>query len=246
MGGGLYYSEKNGIFQSSPVVSAATELVFRGDYSDETVLHFAVNENNSMQYYFVRTWYPDAEISFFPSIDDCLKAVSEGRAGCTTLNGLRANEILRNSRYSGLSLLQTPHDDDRCFGIRIGNEGLLKLVNRGINVLGSDYAQNLAFRYTNQLYTYSFADLLNDHIVLFTGIVLAVAAVIILFLVPSILGSSALADHVEHDRAEHEDTDHEGSDRDDHARGGDTATIIDETGLDVFGNCTGCGVGKTV
>ena len=183
VGGGLYYSEKNGIFQSSPVVSAATELVFRGDYSDETVLHFAVNENNSMQYYFVRTWYPDAEISFFPSIDDCLKAVSEGRAGCTTLNGLRANDILRNSRYSGLSLLQTPHDDDRCFGIRIGNEGLLKLVNRGINVLGSDYAQNLAFRYTNQLYSYSFAVLLNDHIVLFTGIVLAVAAVIILFLV---------------------------------------------------------------
>ena len=183
VGGGLYYSEKNGVFQSSPVVSAATELVYKGDYSEETVLHFAVNENNSMQYYFVRTWYPDAQITLCPSIDACLAAVSEGRAGCTTLNGLRANDILRNSRYSGLSLLQTPHNDDRCFGIRIGNEGLLKLINRGINVLGSDSAQNLAFRYTNRLYSYSLTDLLNDHAEIFVGVILAVAAVIILFLV---------------------------------------------------------------
>ena len=183
VGGGLYYSEVNGTFQSTPVVSAATELVHRGEYTERTTAQFAVNENNRMQYYFVLTYYPDAEIVFYPSIDECLKAVNEGRAGCTTLNGLRANDILRNSRYSGLSLLQTTYNDDRCFGVQIGNAGLLRLINRGINVLGTDYAQNLAFRYTDQLYSYSLGDMIRNNLGLFIGILLGIAALIILFLI---------------------------------------------------------------
>ena len=82
VGGGLFYSEENGIFQSTSVISAATEIVYFGDYTDDTLKSFAVNENNRMQYYFIRTYYPDAEITFYPSIDECLKAVSEGKVGC--------------------------------------------------------------------------------------------------------------------------------------------------------------------
>ncbi len=183
VGGGLYYSEESGVFQSTPVISAATELVYKGEYTDSTAAHFAVNKNNSMQYYFVLTHFPKATISFFPSIEDCLKAVDSGTVGCTTLNGLRANDILRNSSYRDLALLQTAHNDDRCFGVKSGNAGLLRLLNRGISVLGADYARNLAFRYTDQLYSFSLMDMLRENIVLFGGVILAVAALIILFLI---------------------------------------------------------------
>ena len=183
VGGGLYYSEENGILQSGPVISSATELVFKGSFSEDKTEHFAVNENNRMQYYFIKTHYPDAEITAYPSIDACLRAVMDGKAGCTTLNGLRADDILRNSRYSGLSLLQTTYDDDRCFGVKTGNEGLLKLLNRGINVLGADYAQNLAYHYTDQLYTYSLTDMIRENAVIFGLMILAVAGIIIGFLI---------------------------------------------------------------
>ena len=183
VGGGLFYSEENGIFQSTSVISAATEIVYSGDYSDDTLKHFAVNENNRMQYYFVLTYYPDAEITFYPSVDACLMAVIDGEVGCTTLNGLRANDILRNNRYKRLSLLQTSYEDDRCFGVQIGNEGLLRLINRGISLAGEDYAQNLAFRYTDQLYTYSALDMLRDNMALFGTLMLVIAAIIIALLV---------------------------------------------------------------
>ena len=183
VGGGTYYAEENGIFQSSPVVSAATELVHMGEFTEDTLKHFAVNENNRMQYFFVKTHYPDAEITFYSSIDECLKAVSEKEVGCTTLNGLRANDILRNSKYKGLSLLQTTHNDDRCFGVQIGNSGLLRILNRGINVLGEDYAQNLAFQYAEELYTYSLGDMLRNNMGFFGSIILAIAAMIIWFLI---------------------------------------------------------------
>ena len=202
VGGGLYYSEENGIFQSSSVISASTELVFRGEYDDDKLKHFAVNENNRMQYYFVRTNYPDAEITFYQSIDDCLKAVLKGDAGCTTLNGLRANDILRNSSYSGLSMLQTPYEDDRCFGVQIGEPGLLRLINRGISLWGDDYAQSLAFRYTDELYSYSLLDLLRDNILFVGIIILAVVGVIIVFLVRDMRRSKREIENKENARKE--------------------------------------------
>ena len=183
VGGGLYYSEENGIYQSTPVVSSPTAIIYRGEYKESTTARFAVNENNRMQYYYVRTNYPDAEIEFFPSIDECLAAVVSGRVGCTTLNGLRVNEILKNRQFESLSIHQSGYNDDRCFGVEIGNEGLLKLLNRGINVLGNDYAQNISYRYTQGLSSYDFMDFLWDHMASFIGTILAVAAVIILLLV---------------------------------------------------------------
>jgi len=183
VGGGLYYSEENGIYQTNPVVSAPTALICRSEFSAETASRFAVNENNRMQYYYVRTNHPDAEIVFFPSIEECLDAVLSGKVECTTLNGLRANEILKNRKYEGLSIRQSSHNDDRCFGVKIGNEGLLKLLNRGINVLGSDYAQNISYRYAGRLYSYSFTDMIRDHMAAVGLILLAIAALIVFLLV---------------------------------------------------------------
>lgn len=181
VGGGLYYSEENGIYQSNPVVSAQTELVYKGVFSEKTTAHFAANENNRMQYYYIRTNFPDAEITMYPSIDGCLQAVLSGKAGCTTLNGLRANDILKNHDYKDLSLRQNTQNDDRSFGVEIGNEGLLKILNRGINVIGSDYAQNVSYRYTGGLYSYGMLDMLRDNMALI-GTLLSVIAALIIFL----------------------------------------------------------------
>ena len=183
VGGGLYYSEENGIYQSNVVVSSPTAIIFKGEYTDTTTSSFAVNENNRMQLYYVKTNYPEAEVVFFQSIEECLDAVLSGNVGCTTLNGLRANEILRNRKYEDLLTRQSNYNDDRCFGVEIGNEGLLKLLNRGINVLGSDYAQNVSYRYTEGLSSYDFLDVLRDYMGVFGSIVLAIAALIIILLV---------------------------------------------------------------
>ncbi len=183
VGGGLYYSEENGIYQSNPVASSSTELVFLGDYNEEVLSDFAINENNRMQYYYVKTYYPDAGITMYKSIYDCLDAVLEGKAGCTTLNGLRANDILKNRKYRDLSLRQLPNSDDRCFGVEIGNEGLLKLLNRGLSVIGEDYVRNQAYLYTGGLYSYTLSDLIKDHMAVFGCLILAVAVLVILLLI---------------------------------------------------------------
>ncbi len=182
VGGGLYYSEENGIYQSNSVSNASADLIFKGTFDETTTDHFAISMTNRMQEYFVRTNYPEAEVSFYPDVDACLEAVLSGQASCMKLNGLRANEILKNRKYRDLNLRLTNINDDCCFGIEIGNEGLLKLLNRGINILGGDYAQNLSYRYTGGLYTYGFLDMIMDHMIWFGLIILAIAAFVIYLL----------------------------------------------------------------
>ena len=67
--------------------------------------------------------------------------------------------------------------------MKIGNEGLLKLLNRGINILGSDYAQNISYRYTDGLYSYGFIDALMDNMAIVGSAILAIAAVILFLLI---------------------------------------------------------------
>ena len=183
VGGGLYYAEESGIYQTSAVASATTDLVYRDKYSEDTGTVFAANKNNRMQIYYIQTCFPDAEIKEYPSIDACLDAVMDGEVTATTLNGLRANDILRNSRYDDLHLQQLSKNDDRCFGVKIGNEGLLRLLNRGIGLLGTEYAQSKAYRYAGDLYEYTFFDMLRQHSLLFFAVLLLIVALIFFLVV---------------------------------------------------------------
>jgi len=183
VGGGLYFSEKNGLYQSIPVTSMASELVYKGAYSEKTASHFAVNKNNRMQYYFVAKNFPKAKVTQYPSIEACLEAVLAGEVTCTILNGLRAHDILKNRKYDTLSLHHLAQKDERCFGVGIGEKGLLKLLNRGLGVIGRDYVQKKSHRYTHMLYSYRLTDVFFDHLGLFSSVFLAGSAVIIALLV---------------------------------------------------------------
>ena len=177
VGGGLYYSEESGIYNSRSLLSSAVELVCKREYHEDMVTEFAVNKNNRLQDYYIKTWFPDARIIYYSSIEDCLRAVRSGKANCTVLTTARASDLMRNGRWRELVMRPLKNDDVRCFAVPIGNEGLLKLINRGVSLLGEDYALNLAYRYTDDLYTYTFLDVIRDHIGLISILVLATALV---------------------------------------------------------------------
>lgn len=186
VGGGLYYSEENGIYQSSPVISTTTELVYNNGYDNDTVSSFAVNRNNTIQYYYIITNYPYAKIISCDSIEECLEAVLSGKAGATTLDGMRATDILKNSRFRNLSHRNISRNDDRCIGVKIGNEELLKLINRGIAVVGSEYAHNRAYRYTDELYNYGLTEALRDNAAVFIAIAGVITGLVMFLLVRDI------------------------------------------------------------
>lgn len=183
VGGGLYYLEENGLYQSSPVISSTTEIVYKDEYNPDAAKTFSVNKNNKMQFYFVKSYYPDAKITFYNSIEECLDAVVSEKVNYTALGGLRATDLLKNIEYKSLATRQSTYIEARSFGVEIGNEGLLKLINRGLSMIGTEYSQNLAYKYSADLYTYGLVDALSDNILLVIVFITSVTALIIFFLV---------------------------------------------------------------
>ena len=187
VGGDLYLFEESGIYQSKPVISSFTMIVYKSlpqgaVPAEPSFGHFAVNKNNNMQLYFIEKEFPGAQVTLYPSIEDCLAAVLSGDADCTTINSFRS-DILKNRRYRSLSLRQGATMTDRNFGVKIGNEGLLRLINRGISAIGTEYPRNRAFNYAENLYVYTAEDFTRDHMGTFATIFFIVSAVIIFLLV---------------------------------------------------------------
>ena len=183
IGGGLYFSEENDIYQTIPVTTSTLDLVYNDAFDEKTNAVFAINENNRIQYYSAKTLFPDAQYDLYPSIEACLDAVASGKATCTDLNGLRSDNLLKNRKYRDLSTRQISTSEALCFGVEIGNDGLLKLLNRGLNILGSDYTNKLAYRYTDELNSYTLMDAALDNLPLVATILIVIAALIIFLLI---------------------------------------------------------------
>lgn len=164
LGGGLYFSEKDGLYLTNSVISSVTDLVYTEKYMGSSSATFAVSSSNNLQKYYIKTYYPNSHISMYPSIEACLDAVANGEATCTTINGLRTGALLNNYRKSKFSFVQLSESEDSCFGVKIGNDGLLKLLNRGLRITGQDYIQNLAINYSKAMYTYTLKDFVLQYL----------------------------------------------------------------------------------
>lgn len=188
VGGGLFYSEEDGILISEPVVSTLTDLVYNTNIKDNSPIEFAVNDKNRLQYYYVKNNFPNAIIKQYPSLEDCLNAVKSGEASYTLLNGLRTGIVLKGSHLDELSFIQLSYEDDSCFGVKIGNNGLLMLLNRGINIIGRDY-QSMAFRYSQNLNSYTLMDFAKKYYWFLFVIVIIIGLIVMYALIRDVQNS---------------------------------------------------------
>lgn len=164
IGGDTFFSEQNDILQSNGVLSAYTELIYRGDYREDLTDNIAISSKNPLQHYYAKKYFPEARLTYYPSLQACLEAVQEGRASCTVMDGTRAGAILKNRRYRNLSQKLLGNPDDRFFGVRLGSEGLLKLLNRGLETVSQEKRDIMAYKYVKGLYAYGIWDLLLDNL----------------------------------------------------------------------------------
>ncbi|WP_158278223.1 MULTISPECIES: transporter substrate-binding domain-containing protein [unclassified Fibrobacter] len=183
VGGSLYWAEKNGIRESAPVVRSDVSLVFKGRFNDATVKTFAINRNSRMMEFLVRDHFPDAEIKFYATVEDCLNAILDGEASAVVIGNQRASYILKNRKFSSLSVKLLNIPNDKYFGVAVGDEPLLKLLNRGIALMGDDFALNLSYKYVASLYKPSLLDDLTDYLEMVISISASFVSVIFLLLI---------------------------------------------------------------
>lgn len=177
----LTEAENDGYVVSAPVASAGMYLVYSGIYGQNTTEKIAVNSANFRQYRYTQAVFPDSEIVWRDSVEDCLTAILDGKANSTVINGARLSLILGQSDYESMAYILLSRSDDRCFAVKAGNDGLLILLNRGLKLIGSDYGVNAINRYVSADQPYSFKRFIKENAVLIIAVVLAVAFLVVFF-----------------------------------------------------------------
>lgn len=178
----IYYLEQNNLYHSVDVITSAMNLVYRGNPADAEQGILAINKNNQIQYNYVANYFPDNEIIYFDTVDECLDAVVEGKANGAILSGLRAGVLLKQDDHSELSYMELPHNTVKCFGVSTTHKGILPLLNQALNSIEENRAVYYTFKYAEDSEDYSIAEFFRRHrtLVSFVIMLLVIIAVIVI------------------------------------------------------------------
>lgn len=127
-----WLAEQYGFINSNAITSTTFILLYQGDYSEETTQKIACAKNSAIQSGAVEVLYPDAERVECRTKEDCLKAVTDGRATCAIASAATMNLLKQYKTMKSLNMLELPKAATICLGTLRGNSELLNITNRVI------------------------------------------------------------------------------------------------------------------
>lgn len=179
----IWSSEALGIVQTNALLESGVYLVYRGEYHDGTTQQIAISDRSAFQRTFVAENYPESEVCFADTLEDCLEAVKQGKATCTLLDSGQAEALLSKRKYQTLNRLTLGESVDYCMGVKKGNTVLYSLLSRGMSLIDRSNTANAIYAYIGSEMEYSLYDFILDHI----GLVAAVALITIGLVITVIL-----------------------------------------------------------
>ena len=112
---------------STQVISTTMNVIFEGEYTSEIYNKIAVAEHSLFQLGYVQKYYPDSQLVYVDSLEECVKAVKEGRASATILSSYRTKEYLSRKSNSRINFLGLQQACPLGFSVRSEDIGLLSL-----------------------------------------------------------------------------------------------------------------------
>lgn len=140
-----WYAGQNDTRVSTQMVSTAMNVIFEGDYAENTYDRIAVTKNSMFQFGYVQKYYPDSTLVYVDSFEECIEAVKDGRASATILSRYRTTEYLSKTANRKLHFLGVQESCALGFAVRSEDIELLALLNRSIRIIGTDTCCGQAF-----------------------------------------------------------------------------------------------------
>ena len=115
-----------------------------------------------LQLEFTRIHYPSAQLIYYESAEECIRAVKNGAVDSTLIEALRAVNLAGKDK--NLKVVPISSTCDICFGVDYGNSDLLCLLNHGLSMLGDEYGLSHAYQYMTDVGVYKISDFIRQHI----------------------------------------------------------------------------------
>ena len=138
-------AEQNNLMTTPALTTSYLLMLYKGNYTADATKIIAAARKNSLQQFFIKTYYPHAEILMVDDLNACIKAVVDGRATSTVMSS-DAYYANRN-RLDGLedcNIITTGHSAPVGFALRKGNlAGFSFMKHSMTGLLPSDISKSM-------------------------------------------------------------------------------------------------------
>lgn len=187
---GLYDAEMLGVLLTDPVVDIEEQLVVRkADYADFDVTdakRIAINASNPSHASIVREQFPDWELVPFRTPEQCLEAVSSGKADCMLVSNYRYGVMLRIFENHGLVTISTGNTMNLMFAVLPENTYLYSIIGRLTNMMSSAEIHSSLTKHTQLDAQITITDFIRTHMGVFLFCIAIVIAIICVLLAKSL------------------------------------------------------------
>ena len=184
-----YDGESLGVTMTPPLMStdmyAVVRLTDQAIFSNKEHVIVAVNEGNPNYDTFLLDHFPSWRKVYYPTTEDCLKAVSTGVADCVLISSYRYNNISRLCEKYHLTTFTTGVGLDYSFAVGKGDKELYSILAKVIGQVPSSTVNAAMSHYIAEDAKLTFVDFIMDNLPVVVAIIAAILLVILVLLVRS-------------------------------------------------------------
>ena len=178
-----YEGEQLGVIMTPPILQTDVYAIVRLDdqslFTNKDHVIVAVNEGNPNYEAFLLDHFPEWRKVFFPTTEDCLKAVSDRVADCVLISTFRYNNIARLCDRYRLIPYTTGTDMDYCFAVDSGAKDLYSILSKVVGLVPGSTVNAALPYYITEDAKFSLFDFIFDHLAAVITVVSLVLLVIL-------------------------------------------------------------------
>lgn len=133
----FYLAEQDDCVLSSAIMDSTPVVVYKGGDADSSLKLIAVSDSSVFDRSIIGVLFPEAEVMQCGSQEECLQAVSDGKAGSTIVLSSRLNILRSVPEMERLSFAEMSKRLDICFMATKEDRRAASIINKGI-ILSSE------------------------------------------------------------------------------------------------------------
>lgn len=184
-----YEGEVKGVVITPALAKAALFMVVRIDdqqiLAEKKQLITAVQQGDDNCESILKDFFPDWKTITCDDTQECLRAVSEGRADCFLISSYRYNNLSKLCEKYRLTTLDTGREADYCFAVGNGSTELYSILAKTTNIIPETYVDTALTHYFSEdaPVKVSLFDFIRDNLLLVIAILVVIVAMLLLIIV---------------------------------------------------------------
>ncbi|SFC99869.1 EAL domain-containing protein [Butyrivibrio sp. YAB3001] len=193
-----YDSEELGLFATEAAMTSEIYAVINSKNNKDLFasedITVALLEGNVNFDNFVKDYFPEWKITWYPTLEEVYKSVAVGKADCAMVNGYRINTNDRLRRKNNLSLLATGEAIGFSLAVKRENGTLFSILNKAVTLIDEPTVDTILSKYANANDKVSFGDFVRDNLAAAVASLAVIVSIILLLLLQKMKADKRASD----------------------------------------------------